>query len=239
MEAAARLVVDTVDGRMRIAVMRSQPPLTLRRTGPTEVAIVGTAAGPLGGDRLALEVVVGAGTALAVRSVAAMIALPGAGGGESRLDVTVTVGPGARLDWAPQPTVAAARCRHATTSRIALADETSHLRWADLVVRGRSGERAGTMRQRTDVDRAGRPLLRTEVVVGADPAVDAVTLGPRRVVAGFVAVGDTAGPAAAGEVDGADWARHPLAADAVAWTVTGDDVAAVGRALDAAVPAGR
>ncbi|RZU48987.1 UreD urease accessory protein [Krasilnikovia cinnamomea] len=82
MRAAARIVAEA-DGRggTRLSVLRGEPPLLLRRTGaaggPATVHLVGGAAGPLGGDDLRLDVEVGPGAWLEVRSVAATLALPG------------------------------------------------------------------------------------------------------------------------------------------------------------------
>lgn len=234
MEARSRLVVHTVDGRLRIAELRCQPPITLRRTGAAEISIVGTAAGPLGGDRLSLDIVIGAGASLTIGSVAATLVHPGVHGDESRLDINVDVGEGASLAWSPRPTVAVAGCRHRTASSISLADESSKLHWMDVLVRGRSGESSGRISQRTVIDRAGRPLLRHTVGFGDDPVADAVALGGHRIVCGVVGVGEAAMPAAAGAGPAAAWASHPLAADAIAWTAVGRDVASVHAALAAA-----
>lgn len=235
MEARSCVVVETVGGRLRITRLCSQPPLTLRRTGTAEISIVGSAAAPLGGDRLALDVVVGAGTSIAIRSVAATLAYPGVSGDLSNLDVTVFVGPDASLDWSPQPTVAVAGCRHHASSTLVLADESSRLRWCDVMVRGRWREPSGTMRQRIDVERAGRPLLRNEVAFGTDAAIDAASFAGYRIVAGAVVVGEASVRAGAGSGAGTAWASHPLAADATAWTVLGDELAAVRSALGGAV----
>lgn len=234
MHARSRLAVDTVGGRLRITELRSQPPLTLRRTGPAEISIVGSAAAPLGGDRLALDVVVGAGTSVAIGSIAATLAYPGVSGDESHFDITVSVGPGAALEWAPQPTVAVAGCRHHTSSAVVLADESSRLRWRDVIVRGRSGEPSGEMTQRLDVTRAGRALLRNEVSFGRDPMLDLVSVGDHRIVAGAVVVGEPSPPAGSGGGVAAAWACHPLAVDATAWTVLGRDLAAVNKTLGTA-----
>lgn len=240
MEAWSRIVVATVGGRLRVVELRSAPPLTLRRTGPAEISIVGSAAAPLGGDRLALDVIVGAGTSISIRSVAATLAYPGVGGDGSQLDITAEVGPDASLDWAPQPTVAVDGCRHRSSSVIELVDESSRLRWIDVMVRGRSGERSGSMSQCMVIDRAGRPVLRNEVAFGADRAADAVSFGAHRIVANAVVVGGPSAPAAAaGVVAGTAWASHPLAGDTTAWTALGDDLAAVRAALDPTVDRAR
>ena len=67
MRARAAIVTERdADGRTLLATMRSDPPITLRRTGPGQVHLVSTAAGPLGGDDLALDIEVAPGTALDV-----------------------------------------------------------------------------------------------------------------------------------------------------------------------------
>jgi hypothetical protein len=58
-------------GRSRVTVLRSDGPLALRET-PLGVYLVGTAAGPLGGDDLALDIDVGPGACLMIRSAAGM-----------------------------------------------------------------------------------------------------------------------------------------------------------------------
>ena len=60
MKAHAALTVARRGSRSVITELRSAPPLTLRRTGipgaTAQVHVVGTAAGPLGGDSLRLDV---------------------------------------------------------------------------------------------------------------------------------------------------------------------------------------
>ena len=138
-------------GSLRLPVQRSQVPLVLRRT-PEAVYLVSGAAGPLGGDTLELRIEVRAGATLRLRTVAAAVALPGRYGEASRLTVTATVGPGARLEYLPEPTVAADGARHRTEVTVRLAaDATLLLR--DEVLLGRHGERGGACRTRLAVDR--------------------------------------------------------------------------------------
>jgi len=90
MRATARITAVADGGRTRLVTLRSEPPILVRRTGPrhadgeVEVHLVGGAAGPLGGDRLRVEVTVGPGARLCVRTVAASLALPGPGAGSTR-----------------------------------------------------------------------------------------------------------------------------------------------------------
>ncbi|HEY2278811.1 MAG TPA: urease accessory protein UreD [Streptosporangiaceae bacterium] len=188
MKAVAELVAAAgPDGSLRLPVQRSQAPLILRRTADA-VYLVSGAAGPLGGDTLELRIEVQAGAALRLRTVAAAVALPGRYGEESRFTVTATVGPGARLEYLPKPTVAADGARHRTEVTVRLAaDATLLLR--DEVLLGRHGERGGACRTRLAVDRdgarGGRPLLRHELNVSG---TDGASLGPA-VLAGHRAAG--------------------------------------------------
>jgi hypothetical protein len=102
---------------------------TARQTGrPGPVAtvhIVAQAAGPLNGDEVAVQVHVGPGAALRVRSTAATLALPAPGVEQhgARLSVVADVGEGALLDWQPETVLlddgADVECR--TTFRLSAA----------------------------------------------------------------------------------------------------------------------
>ncbi len=157
------------DGRTVVSRMASAPPLTLRQTGPCAVHLISTAAGPLGGDRLALDVDVAARTTLELGSVASTLVLPGEG--ESELLVTARVGAGATLRFAPEPTVLAAGCDHRLIVRLALEPDATVL-WREEIVFGRYGEEPGRCHARFDATFGdGRPLLRQEFTVG-DRALD-------------------------------------------------------------------
>ena len=170
-------------GATRLPVLASQVPLVLRRT-PDAVYLVGGAAGPIGGDELALRISVAEGAFLRLRTAAASIALPGPDGLESVLRISVSVGPGARLEYLPEPVVVTAGARHATIVSASL-DEGASLLLRDELLLGRHGEEGGTGRTVLLVDYAGRPLLRHSLEVnGCDDA----SLGPA-VLAGHRAVG--------------------------------------------------
>ena len=174
MRASATLVAEPgADGATRLPVLRSQAPLILRQT-PEAVYLVGGAAGPLGGDVLELRIDVREGATLRLRTIAAAVALPSRGGRESVLSVTLTVAGNARLEYLPEPTVAAAGARHRTEIRVDLAAGAA-LVLRDEVVLGRHGERGGSCRTRLRADLAGAPLLRHELDVSG---TDAVSLGP-------------------------------------------------------------
>ncbi|WP_063780909.1 urease accessory protein UreD [Nonomuraea sp. SBT364] len=182
MRAAAAVVTACRAGRTTIPTLRSAPPLTLRQTGPYTVHLISTAAGPLGGDQLELDLDVAPHTTLEVRSVASTLVLPGAG--RSAMRVSARVGAGATLRFVPEPTVLAAGCDHILSVRLAL-DPAARAVWREEIVLGRHGERPGRCRTRFDATVGGRPLLRQELSLGtgldASPAV----------LAGATCVGNT------------------------------------------------
>lgn len=251
MRATARIVA-VADGPRgtRLAELRGEAPLLLRRTGHTptgdgevQVHLVGGAAGPLGGDRLRIEVEVGPGALLDVRTVAASLALPGAAGGQSRLEVTARVAAGGRLRWLPEPLIGAARCDHLSRSTLELA-EGAALVWRDELVCGRHGEQVGDVRISTSLRYGGRTLFRNDLAVGprAPGWSGAAGLGGARVVGSLLLVEPAwadAGPPAATPL-GSGAARMPLAGGpAVLVGATGADLGAVRGALHAsAAPVG-
>jgi urease accessory protein len=164
--AALTAEADTA-GRTRLTLVRSHAPLVLRPAADA-VYLAAGAAGPIGGDDLELTVAVGPAACLVLRTVAATVALPGSG--ESVLRLALTVGPRGRLAVLPEPTVVAARARHRMVASVEVAaGGTLVLR--EEVVLGRHGETGGAYRGLSQVDVAGAPLLRHELVLdGADPA---------------------------------------------------------------------
>jgi len=162
MRASARIVAEAGG---RLPVLKCESPLLIRRTGPIAVHLVGGAAGPLRGDELRLEIEVGPGARLDVRSVAASLALPGRPGPPSRLEITATVGPGGWLRWWPEPLIAARGCDHRAVTHVAAADGAT-LIWRDDLVCGRHGEESGDVRTDTTVRYAGSMLYRHELAVG-------------------------------------------------------------------------
>lgn len=250
MRALARIVA-LADGSRgtRLAVLRGEPPLLPRRTGPggtgadgeAEVHLVGGAAGPLGGDRLRVEIEVGPGARLCVRGVAASLALPGRTGGASVLEVVARVGAGGRLRWLPEPLIGAARCDHHSISTVELA-AGAELRWREELVCGRFGEPPGDVRVATTVRYAGRTLLRNDLAVGPRaPGWDGpAALGGGRAAGSLVVVDpawSTTGPPAPAR-HGRTGALLPLSGGpAVLISVVGAEPDAVRAGLDALHPA--
>lgn len=154
-----------------LAELSSRPPLTLRqvraRPGTVGLCLVGTAAGPLGGDELRLTVDVADGARAELTAAGASIAQ----GGASRMATAVRLGAGARLVADPGALIVSAGARVDIELAVAL-EPTSTLVWRELVVLGRTGEAPGRATLRWDVTRGGSPVLRQHVDL-ADPALTA------------------------------------------------------------------
>jgi urease accessory protein len=168
MKALASLDVD--GDRVR---WRDCAPIALRPTGARRVHLVQAAGGPVGGDDLALDVTVGAGSELAVCSAAATVALPGPHAEAAHWTVRATVA--GALRWWPEPTVVCAGADYRARLSVDLTDG-ARLVLREQVVLGRAGEPGGRYRGRLTVRVAGVPLLDTETVLdGADDALSGPT----------------------------------------------------------------
>lgn len=239
MRAAAAVVAEAgPDGATRLPVLRSGAPLVLRRT-PSAVYLVGGAAGPIGGDMLSLRIEVRAGAALRLRTAAAAVALPGRDGSESVLAVDASVAAGGRLEFLPEPTVAAAGARHRVELRFCL-EAGAALLLRDELILGRYGERGGSCRTRLRVDLADAPLLRHELDVCGenDTSFGPAVLSGHRAVGCLLCAGPGAG-AVPPDLE-AGWsagvAAMPLAGPAVLVTALADDAITLRERLTRRVP---
>ncbi|CAJ60098.1 Putative urease accessory protein UreD [Frankia alni ACN14a] len=259
-------------GAPRLAELRSDVPIVLRMTGvspvrtgaragagaradpgplPTmTVHLVNGAAGPLAGDDLRLDISVGGGVRLVLRSVAATVALPGRGPGPSRLTVTAEVADGGELDLGPEPTVVADGADHQISTDVRLA-ATARLRLREEILLGRFGEPGGSILSTLRVDVAGGaegpgadlaggpfgwvPLLRQELLLG--PQVPGLRgpaqLGGARAVGSLLVVAPAwagAGPDAA-VAEGV--ARLPLTGPGYLVSALADDAVTLRRRLTA------
>ncbi|MFI9332489.1 urease accessory protein UreD [Kitasatospora sp. NPDC052868] len=199
--APARIVAEP-DGRggTALPVLAGAGPLAPRRTmgaAPgAHVVLVGSMAAPLGGDRLALAVEVAPGAALTVTGAAATLSLPGRpGAGPARYDVELTVGEGGRLDWRPEPVIAAAGSHLLLHTRITLAPG-ARLYYREEQVLGRHHDWArkappGRITSRLTVRRAGRTLLdqQTDLGSGAPGWDGPAVLGGHRATGQLLTVG--------------------------------------------------
>lgn len=219
--ATAAVAADRDAGRPRIRWTQAWP-IVLRPTGNERVHLVHGAGGPLGGDVLALDVRVGAGAALAVRSAGATIVQPGRGSAPARWEFDVVVGAGGTLDWAPEPTVVTDGADYRTALRIDLGAR-ARVTLREVVVLGRHGGVGGRYRGRLDVSVDGAPLLAHMTSLdGADPALcgPGGTAGARAV--GTLVVVDAAVPSAG---DDGSATRSPTAGGPASGAVVGSATA--------------
>jgi len=219
---------------------RSAAPIVLRPTGRHQIHLVQAAGGPLGGDDLALDVHLGAGCAVALRSVAATVVQPGRSPGPARWAVTASVGQGAVLDWQPEPTVVCDGAQLHSRITVALQPGARAV-LREVVVLGRAGQRGGQFIGELAVDLNGAPLLAHTVLLdGADPVLAGPAgTGGARVVGMLAVVGEGIGVPApdAGEEPGLRWACTPLDGPGHLLLALADHVTPVARLLDHFVPA--
>ena len=153
-----------------------------RRTAPDAVHLVSTAATPLGGDTIDVRVVVEAGARLRLRSVAAMMVLPGATTTRSRSGWDLEVA--GELDVDPEPTVIAGGSSHEATTRLRITGD-GRVRVRERVQVGRVGEQHGFWSGSLHVDRDGSPVVRHRVELGAGAVSDDEIAAPRAYVSEF------------------------------------------------------
>ncbi|MCQ4079873.1 urease accessory protein UreD [Streptomyces sp. RB6PN25] len=245
--ATARIVA-VADGRggTALPVLAGEGPLALRRTrasGPdTHVTVVGAMSAPLGGDRIVVEVTVGAEARLTVGASAATVSLPGRTGGRASYDLRLTVGEGAELHWLPEPVIAAAGSDLIMTTRVELAPG-ARLVLREEQVLGRAREETGRLVSRLLVRHDGRPLLDQELAFGPDvpgwagPAVLGEYHAAGQLLVAGLGFDDTSPePRLLGDTSGdGDAVLAPLAGPAVLATAIAPDALRVRQLLDRAV----
>lgn len=124
MKCRASIVVGAAERGVgfRVIELRCEPPIYLRQTAADTLHVVGSAAGPLGGDDLDLAVTVLSGSQMCVRSVGATLVLPGVEGLRSRSKLRVEVQNGAALHWALEPTIVCGHSAHLSETQVTLDD---------------------------------------------------------------------------------------------------------------------
>jgi urease accessory protein len=185
-EARARLTTALRGGRTVATELRSEAPLLLRaspRANHLDVHLVGGAAGPLGGDDLRLDVDVGGGSVVVVRSVAAQLAQPDPRGRSSMAVTDVHVRAGASVDWHPEPLISVTGSDHRMVTRLRV-EPGATVRWTDTIVLGRTGEPPGRIAARLRVEIDGHPVLDHDLVAGLGRLVGPMPVGDRNPLAG-------------------------------------------------------
>jgi urease accessory protein len=221
--------------------MRCDPPLTFRSTGPGEIHMIGTAAGPVGGDHLTLDMTVRDRSTLSMRSVAASMVFPGPAKLPSCTEVNLDVGDDGSLSWLPEPTVLVRGCHHVADTTITLAS-TASLVWREELILGRWGETSGSVQQKLRVTRGGRVLVHLGMRLGPrwPESFGPAGVADALVVASMVMVGPSALDALAaampsyydGHNDDVSWHSFPVADDAVIIQALGPSLERVRHALD-------
>jgi urease accessory protein len=182
----ARARVTVREGERGLTVptqLFGEPPYRLVRVGrddavPLRVVMVGSCAGPLGGDRYTVDVDVGSGAAVELGSTSSSIALPSADEEPSHIHTTIRVGTGGRLHWSPKPTIYGGNSRHHTTTTIDLSDGAG-LIYQETQVLGLQGRPPAEARSHIRATLEGKPLWDQETAFGEDvpggggPAINA------------------------------------------------------------------
>ena len=253
MRASAHLEVALRGGADVLVAARSEPPFAIRAT-PDRILVVGSSAAPVGGDELALDVVVGRGARACVGTAAATMVWPGpaASSGDpahlgcSPWSTTVNrlrVHDGGNVDWSPEPMVSVVGSRHRARTEVML-EGSATARIVEEVSLGRSGEPSGRLDLELRVVRDDTPLVHhTERLGPGVPGWGSVVhVGDARHVLTMVEVGCPVGAtgAAVGEPDGlpagVSLARLAVAADVVVTLALGPDRPATLRAVRADRP---
>ncbi len=155
--------------------LRLQKPLYPEGRGVAHLLVVHPPAGIAGGDRLEIDIGVGAGAS-------ALDTTPGAtkwyrsDGARAAQDVALTVARGACLEWLPQESIVFDGADVETSTRIACARGATCIGW-DIVALGRraSGERfaRGALRQDLALSCEGRVVWRERArLAGGDALLD-------------------------------------------------------------------
>lgn len=174
-----RTALATIERGGVLREVRSGPPLTLRRVGSQDrrvcrLCLVNSAAGPLAGDDVALELELQAGAEAELIAAGASIAQGRPGGTSTapgRLSSQVRLGVDARLIAEPAPLIVCQGARVELSVDISLADGAA-VDWQETLVLGRSGEAGGSVVLRWALTRDRRPVLRSLVDL-TDPQLTA------------------------------------------------------------------
>ena len=164
-------------GRTRISSLRLAGSLKLlfpRAAGdPLEAVTLNTAGGLTGGDRMRLTVEAGPGACVTVTSQAAERAYRATPGQVARVDVRLSAGPGARVDWLPQETILFDGAALARRMSVALAGNARFLGVETLVFgRAAMGESVGRLdlSDRWEIRRDGVLVAADAVRIAGDAA---------------------------------------------------------------------
>jgi urease accessory protein len=235
-ELTLRFAIDS-EGATRLVERSHHGPLVVQRPfypeGPAvpHVYVLHPPGGLVGGDRLRLDVAVGAGAHTLITTPAASKVYRTAGPLASQVQ-TFDVGPGAALEWLPQEIILHDGAHTELTTRVHLGRDARFI-GIDTLCFGLSarGETfaTGRCRQRFEIWRGDRPIVMERGKFDAHDSVHAAPwgLGGARVVGSMVAAPAPAGDAALSALRAVAAAAAP--GDRAGVTVLGDGDALVCR----------
>jgi len=188
------------------------------------VLVVGSAAGPVGGDELDLRLEVAPGARVSIGTVAATIVWPGPDGQGSTASLTIDVGAGAHVDWHPCPTISVAGSDHHMSTIVHLGRGAS-CRVVEELALGRGEEAGGRLDAIVRIERDGAPVVHHRERFGpGKPGWGSTTaVGDARFVHQEFRVGEPAGEATTVVDQRAAAARLPIGDDATVILAAGRD----------------
>ena len=217
MKASATIDVERSRDRDVVVNRRSTSPFSVRQCGD-RILLASSAAAPVGGDELELNIAVGAGATAAVGSVSASMVWPSPDQAWSYSATKCTVAHGGHLELHLEPTISVAKSRHRATTTIELAHDATCSVVEELVL-GRTNEPSGHIDLSVRVVRDGVPLIHHSEAFGPEVAgaLSSVSTGAARFVTMALVVGDASG----------DSSTSVKADEAVAWLRLADDAVMV------------
>ena len=196
-----RIEVHADGGRARCSVRTGllSPRLLSADASGARVALVATGALLIAGDRVCIDVHVGAGAWLEVVETSGTVAYD-ARGGSAAWDVSIRVDEGGTLVWQGLPFVVSAGADVSRSTTASLARDAALLLRETLVL-GRTGEVGGDLRSTTRCVLDGRPAFVEDLRLDASRTAPGI-LGGARVLDSVLCVGTRppAGHISAGQV---------------------------------------
>ncbi|MFC3995414.1 urease accessory protein UreD [Nocardiopsis sediminis] len=168
-------------------------PRVMRRPGTAlRVALAAVRASLCAGDDLELHVDVGPGAELELVDPNGTVAY-NARGGQAAWRARIRLAEGARMTWSEPSFIVADGADVLRSIDVDLAPG-AELLWRETLVLGRSGERGGALRSRTDVRLAGRELYAEDLDLRSPETRELPgVIGPARVIGQVAAFGRTPG----------------------------------------------
>lgn len=227
---------DPETGATHLQRAEGDPPFSIRRCAD-RVLIAASAAAPVGGDELSLDIDVLEGAVADVGTVASTIVLPGPTGAASAMVTRCAVAAGAHLDWVGEPTVSVAGSDHDVVTTVELAASAT-CRIVEEVSLGRTGEPPGRLRLVLRVTRDGSTIVHHDERFGPDVpgAGSVVSVGAARHVVSAVLVGVEAGSSRTSITDDCRIAWLPVAPDVAVVLAVGVDRPAVRASIARVAP---